>query len=502
MFGLKRCSVVPYEGDQGSIFISYSHKDGERVYPIIENLAARGYRVWYDEGIDPGSEWPETIADHLSRSAVCMGFISANYLNSHNCRRELNFALMKQIPFLSIILEEVEMSAGMEMQLSTNQAIFLHKLQSENDLYKKLEATKLLQTSRGPAEAAAAKTPDAPVNPAAGFTAPRQTPQYGAGPAAQQTPQYRTPPAAQQTPQYGTQPAARQTPVQAAVPNRPAAYTNNDRIQMFLAQRREFFDVTQTNEIARILPGLDEARFTAVNSASYKSPQTALILSLLAGGFGADRFYIGDMLWGVIKLITLGGFGLLVIYDWIVITKKTREANYKLFMNLAGVAPQVSGVGTKTTLAGSQASLAGAKPSYTGQQTSFAGQKDPYGVPSSPQPGFGQKNSPQPGYQKTGYQQTGYQQPGYGQPGYQQQGYQQQGYRQPGYQQPGYQQQGYRPQTYRQQAFIQTATDIQSGVQKAATDVGTALRETAAEIKDGIREATGNRPPTDPTTNR
>ncbi len=142
--------MVPYEGEKGFIFISYSHKDGPRVYPIIERLAAEGYRVWFDEGIDPGSEWPETIADHLSKSAVCMGFISENYLNSHNCKRELNFALMKQIPFLSIMLEEVTMSAGVEMQLSTNQSIFLYKLSSPDVFYNRLHNTPVMEPAFDP----------------------------------------------------------------------------------------------------------------------------------------------------------------------------------------------------------------------------------------------------------------------------------------------------------------------------------------------------------------
>ena len=56
---MRRCSVKPYEGQEAYIFISYCHKDRASVFPIIEQMARDGYRVWYDEGIDPGSEWPE-----------------------------------------------------------------------------------------------------------------------------------------------------------------------------------------------------------------------------------------------------------------------------------------------------------------------------------------------------------------------------------------------------------------------------------------------------------
>ncbi len=145
---MNRYAVEPYEGDKPYLFISYSHKDSEQVVPFMERLSALGYRLWYDEGIDPGSEWPETIADHLSRAAACIGLISNHYLESANCRRELTFALKKQIPFLSIILEELDMPLGIEMQLSANQAVFKYKLRAEADFYKKINNTAFLQPAR------------------------------------------------------------------------------------------------------------------------------------------------------------------------------------------------------------------------------------------------------------------------------------------------------------------------------------------------------------------
>lgn len=146
---MKRCSVKPYEGEEKYIFVSYCHKDKASVFPIIEQLAKDGYRIWYDEGIDPGSEWPETIASHLDKCEVCIAFITENSMNSHNCRREINFALLKKKNFISIILEELQMPLGMEMQLSATQSIFKFKLPSENEFYNKLRKTKTLIECQG-----------------------------------------------------------------------------------------------------------------------------------------------------------------------------------------------------------------------------------------------------------------------------------------------------------------------------------------------------------------
>lgn len=46
-----------------------------------------------------------------------------------------------------------------------------------------------------------------------------------------------------------------------------------------------------------------------------KSKTTALILSILVGGLGVDRFYLGYTGLGILKLLTAGCFGILTIID-------------------------------------------------------------------------------------------------------------------------------------------------------------------------------------------
>ena len=63
-------------------------------------------------------------------------------------------------------------------------------------------------------------------------------------------------------------------------------------------------------------------------SVEFKDPTTVLILSIFLGVLGVDRFMIGDIGIGILKLLTAGCCGILTIIDWFTIQKKTKELNY------------------------------------------------------------------------------------------------------------------------------------------------------------------------------
>lgn len=126
-----------YKGDQPYIFISYAHKDSETVLPIISRLQEDGYRVWYDEGIAPGSNWDVYISEHLDRSSNVLGFLSQSYIRSQNCKDELALTRLKGKPMNLVYLDDVQLSSGLKMRYGRIQALFYPNM-SEEDFFQKL----------------------------------------------------------------------------------------------------------------------------------------------------------------------------------------------------------------------------------------------------------------------------------------------------------------------------------------------------------------------------
>lgn len=136
----------PYEGDKPYIFVSYAHANDAEVLPIISDMHKRGYNIWYDEGIEVGSEWQECIASHLADAHLVIAFISNAYIKSDNCRREMHYALSKRIKTINVFLEKTELTPGMEMQIGNIFALMKYTFPSKEHFFEKLYTSPLLNS--------------------------------------------------------------------------------------------------------------------------------------------------------------------------------------------------------------------------------------------------------------------------------------------------------------------------------------------------------------------
>ena len=140
--------IKPYSGTDDYIFISYAHKDSELVFPIIEQMQKDRYNVWFDEGIDPGTEWPKTVADRLYRCAFFIALMSENYLASTNCIDELEFARNKEKSRVILYLQDIALPIEVELRHGRIQAIFWFKYTEKAEAFNKLYSTKGITGSR------------------------------------------------------------------------------------------------------------------------------------------------------------------------------------------------------------------------------------------------------------------------------------------------------------------------------------------------------------------
>ena len=140
--------IIPYDGDEPYIFASYSHRDKDRVFPVIKMLQGRGYRVWFDEGIDPGTEWDDNIAEHLGSAGYLIPFFSENYFGSQNCSDELFFARELGLNILPVYLEDVELDQGIAMRFGRLQALFYHKYADKNIFLEKVDTARDISLCR------------------------------------------------------------------------------------------------------------------------------------------------------------------------------------------------------------------------------------------------------------------------------------------------------------------------------------------------------------------
>ena len=112
-------SIKTYSGKEKYIFISYSHKDSQKVLKVVDIFDKQNYRQWYDGGIKAGSNWPEMVASHLLYSDVVVFFLSKSFVESQNCQREVNYAVAENKKMICVYLEKLELSVDMKMQLSS-----------------------------------------------------------------------------------------------------------------------------------------------------------------------------------------------------------------------------------------------------------------------------------------------------------------------------------------------------------------------------------------------
>ncbi len=129
--------IPVYRGQEPYIFVSYAHKNNDRVLPLLEKMFADGYRIWYDDGILSGTKWSNSIATHIKDCAYFIAMMSPEYIASDHCVAELDYAIKNKKYPLTVYFADTVLPPGLDMYLSPFQAIFQYKL-SESEFFRRL----------------------------------------------------------------------------------------------------------------------------------------------------------------------------------------------------------------------------------------------------------------------------------------------------------------------------------------------------------------------------
>ncbi len=103
-------------------------------------------------------------------------------------------------------------------------------------------------------------------------------------------------------------------------------------VDYFLMANAKFLEDHQIFHIRERLLAMDESQWRMLQFMQFTDPVIVLIVSILTGPLAIDRFLIGDVGLGVVKLLTCGGLGIWVVVDWILIMGITRRKNTEKLM--------------------------------------------------------------------------------------------------------------------------------------------------------------------------
>ncbi|MCI8594379.1 MAG: TM2 domain-containing protein [Oscillospiraceae bacterium] len=99
------------------------------------------------------------------------------------------------------------------------------------------------------------------------------------------------------------------------------------KVDSYIMANSQYFPAEKIPYLKEKLKGADDAKFELVISTELKSPTVLLIISLFLGWVGISRFMLGNIGYGIVKILFCWIF-ILTIVDWFLIMKKTRECNF------------------------------------------------------------------------------------------------------------------------------------------------------------------------------
>ena len=111
-----------------------------------------------------------------------------------------------------------------------------------------------------------------------------------------------------------------------------------NKVNTLMMQYKDLIPAEQTYMLKEALEKADDGVYDRLMAVGTKSPIMTLLFSIFLGGFGVDRFYLGDIGLGVAKVVVLFvTFGL--AFPWPLVDiffcyKKAKQINFNNLMKV------------------------------------------------------------------------------------------------------------------------------------------------------------------------
>lgn len=112
---------------QYNVFLSYSRTDGDMMRRVTDDLRKRGFSVWNDEALEPGTpSWKDAIEAALEGAETVVALLSPDAKKSEWIERELDYARAQSVPIIPVIVRG-ETQSAVPFELITVQRADLRK---------------------------------------------------------------------------------------------------------------------------------------------------------------------------------------------------------------------------------------------------------------------------------------------------------------------------------------------------------------------------------------
>ncbi len=128
-------AMSPYMGNASYVFVSYSRYDAYRAEPIIERMIADGYRVFYQDGVEPGCDWDDATVSRIENCSCALFMISSAHLNATGCIDAV-INVSRDKPRLPVMLEWVTLPAELQGLSALDHYVYIDQDAFFAELYR------------------------------------------------------------------------------------------------------------------------------------------------------------------------------------------------------------------------------------------------------------------------------------------------------------------------------------------------------------------------------